>query len=77
MVFARCGHPSFSLCPPPFLPRDCKQREGSQENIKQGLLLWIMSWKKKCRRGFYGLKTLTCFKNPSRGTVAAPYWALT
>lgn len=57
-----------SALPTPFLPRDCKQREGSQKNIKQGLLLWIMSQKKKSRLEFYDLKAMACFKNPKRGT---------
>lgn len=56
-----------SALPTFFLPRDCKQREGSQKNIKQGLLLWIISQKEKSRLGFYGLKVTTCFKNPKRG----------
>lgn len=59
--------PFPSALPIPFLPRDCKQREGSQKNIKQGLFLWIMSQKEKSRLEFYGLKAMTCFKNPKRG----------
>lgn len=68
-MFATCGCPSFPLCPTPFLPRDRKQREGSQGNIKQGLLLWIMSTKKTSRLRFYDLHY---FENPVRGPRTGP-----
>lgn len=46
-----------SLCPARFVPRDRKQREGSQGDTKRGLRLWITSTRGKKKRSRLTRKT--------------------